>query len=196
MHNTGIIILAAGNSSRLGRPKQLLSYNGKSLICNIVDAALDTKPNLIVVVTGYYADEITQDLNTKEVEIVYNEHWAEGMGSGIVVGLHKLLQLKPNIKNVILTVCDQPFVTSDFISNLLSQKNKSNKTIVSSAYAGTSGTPVIFDRIHFEALSSLKGTEGAKKLLEQLKEDMISVPFKKGDFDIDTEADYKKLIND
>jgi len=196
MVDTGIIILAAGNSSRLGRPKQLLSYNGKSLICNIVNAALGTKSNLIVVVTGCFADEVAQNLHEKKVDLVYNENWAEGMGSGIVVGLKKLIQLKPEIQNVILTVCDQPFVTSDFLSKLLSDKNKSKKTIVSSAYAGTFGTPVLFDKTHFQALLSLKGTEGAKKLLEQLKEDMVSVPFRKGSLDIDTEADYIQLIND
>jgi molybdenum cofactor cytidylyltransferase len=196
MLNTGIIILAAGSSSRLGRPKQLLSYKGKSLICNIVDAAIDSKPDQIIVVTGYLADEVSKELDKRKVELVFNKHWEEGMGSGIVIGLNRLLQLKSEIQNVILTVCDQPFVTSDFLSNLLSGKNKSKKTIVASAYAGTYGTPTLFDRTHFQSLLSLKGTEGAKKLLEQLKEDMISVPFEKGSLDIDTEADYIKLIND
>jgi molybdenum cofactor cytidylyltransferase len=196
MLNTGIIILAAGSSSRLGRPKQLLCYKGKSLICNIVDAAIDSKPDQIIVVTGYLADEVSKDLDKRKVELVFNKHWGEGMGSGIVIGLNRLLQLKSEIQNVILTVCDQPFVTSDFLSNLLSEKNKSKKTIVASAYAGTYGTPALFDRTHFQSLLSLKGTEGAKKLLEQLKEDMISLPFEKGSLDIDTEADYIKLIND
>lgn len=196
MLNTGIIILAAGNSSRLGRPKQLLSYNGKSLICNIVDVALVVNSAQVLVVTGSFADEVSQELQGKKVELVFNEHWADGMGSGISLGLHKLINLEPEIQNVIIAVCDQPFVTSDFLSNLLSLKNKSKKTIVSSAYAGTYGTPVLFDRTHFQALLNLKGTEGANKLIKQLKEDMISVPFEKGSLDIDTEADYIKLIND
>ena len=79
---------------------------------------------------------------------------------------------------------------------IVALKNKSKKTIVSSSYAETFGTPVLFDKKHFEALLSLKGNEGAKKLLGLLKDEMISLPFKKGSWDIDTEADYTKLIND
>jgi molybdenum cofactor cytidylyltransferase len=196
MLNTAIIILAAGSSSRLGQAKQLLLYKGKTLIRNIVDAALGATFAPIIVVTGSFADEVSLDLKGKHVELVYNQNWPQGMGSGIVSGMNKILQIIPDVENVVLAVCDQPFVTSDYLFNLYSLKNKSKKTIVSSAYAGTFGTPVLFNKKHFKALLSLKGNEGAKKLLELLKDDMISLPFEKGGLDIDTEADYIKLIND
>ncbi|RZL14901.1 MAG: nucleotidyltransferase family protein, partial [Pedobacter sp.] len=149
-----------------------------------------------VVVTGALHQELLPELEGLPLMVERNPHWADGMGSGISLGFHKLINLEPEIQNVIIAVCDQPFVTSDFLSNLLSLKNKSKKTIVSSAYAGTYGTPVLFDRTHFQALLNLKGTEGAKRLIKQLKEDMFSTPFEKGKLDIDTEADYIKLIND
>ena len=196
MHKTAILILAAGSSSRLGRPKQLLSYNSKTLICNIVDAAIAAELSPVIVITGSSAEEVSLELAEKNVEIVFNDNWPDGMGSGIVTGIKKLLQLSPDTAEVIIAVCDQPFVTSDFLSNLVALKNKSKKTIVSSSYAETFGTPVLFDKKHFEALLSLKGNEGAKKLLGLLKDEMISLPFKKGSWDIDTEADYTKLIND
>jgi molybdenum cofactor cytidylyltransferase len=196
MTSTAIIILAAGCSSRLGRAKQLLPYKGTTLIRNIVDAALGAAIVPVIVVTGSFANEVSADLKGKDVEIVYNQKWLEGMGSGIVAGMNRLLEIKPEVDNVVVAVCDQPFVTSDFLINLLSLKNKSKKTVVASAYAETFGTPVLFNRMHFAALLGLKGKEGAKKLLELLREDMIGVPFPKGSLDIDTEADYIKLIND
>jgi len=196
MPNTAIIILAAGSSSRLGRPKQMLTYKGKTLICNIVEAAVGAKLSPIVVVTGHSAEEVIEELKEKDVETVFNGNWAEGMGSGIGVGMQKLFDLQPNIEDLIIAVCDQPFVTSDFLSKLVSLKNKSKKSIVSSSYAGTFGTPVLFNRKHFEALLGLKANEGAKKLLGLLNDEMTSLPFEKGDWDIDTEADYTKLIND
>jgi molybdenum cofactor cytidylyltransferase len=194
--NTAIVILAAGSSSRLGRPKQLLTYKGKTLICNIVDSAIAAKLSPIIVVTGHSAEEVVEELKEKDVETVFNGNWPEGMGSGIVVGLQKLLELEPNMEDLIIAVCDQPFVTSDFLSNLVSLKNKSKKSIVSSSYAGTFGTPVLFNRKHFKALLGLKGNEGAKKLLGLLTDEMTCLPFEKGKWDIDTEADYTKLIND
>jgi molybdenum cofactor cytidylyltransferase len=196
INNTAIIILAAGSSSRLGRPKQLLNYHGQSLISNIVDAASKTNFRPVIVVVGCYAKEVSHNLKGKDVTLVLNENWAQGLGSGIAVGIANLIKLKPETNDVILAVCDQPFVTSEFLSKLLSIKNKSQKTIVSSAYAGTYGTPVLFDKKHFDALLKLEGNEGAKKIIEQQKDEMLSVPFLQGSFDIDTEADYIKLIDD
>ncbi|MEJ7557785.1 MAG: nucleotidyltransferase family protein [Pedobacter sp.] len=196
MDNTAIIILAGGNSSRLGRAKQLLPYKGTTLVRNIVDAALVAALVPTIVVTGASSEEVSKELDGMKVELVYNQNWKQGMGSGIVTGMNRLLAMVPLVENVIIAVCDQPFVTSDILINLHSLKNKSKKTIVSSAYADTVGTPVLFNKIHFRALLGLKGNTGAKNLIEEQKEDMISLPFERGSLDIDTEADYLKLIND
>jgi len=196
MQDTAILVLAAGNSSRLGQPKQLLSYLGKTLIQNIVDVALSTNADAVFVITGSFSDQVILNLEGRDINIVQNLDWAEGMSSGIRIGLKAAIEKLPNLENVILTVCDQPFVTSDFLCKLLLLKNKSKKTVVSSAYAHTIGTPVLFDKRHFDSLFGLKGKDGAKKLLEVLKDDMITISFPKGFIDIDTEADYIKLIND
>lgn len=196
MLDTAIILLAAGSSSRIGRPKQLLDFKGQTLIQRIVDAAVGTGAPLVVVVTGSVSKEVVENLEGRDVVFAFNSQWMDGMASGIVVGLEKVLFCSPNIENVILVVCDQPFVTSDFLSKLLFLKNKSKKTIVSSAYGNTVGTPVLFNRKHFSALLGLRGTEGAKKLLKLLKDDMVTLPLENGEVDIDTEADYIKLIND
>ena len=196
MLNTAIILLAAGNSSRMGRPKQLLDYRGKTLVQHMADIALGTAASLVIVVTGSYSDEVIASLEGRNVVVAFNSQWEEGMASGIVLGLQKALADSPSIDNVILAVCDQPFVTSDFLSKLLFLKNKSKKTVVSSGYVNTVGTPVLFDKKHFTALLGLKGIEGAKKLLKLLNDDMVTLPLENGEVDIDTEADYIKLIND
>ena len=196
MLNTAIILLAAGNSSRMGRPKQLLDYRGKTLVQHMADIALGTAASLVIVVTGSYSDEVIASLEGRNVVVAFNSQWEEGMASGIVSGLQKALADSPSIDNVILAVCDQPFVTSDFLSKLLFLKNKCKKTVVSSRYVNTIGTPVLFDKKHFTALLGLKGKEGAKKLLKLLNDDMVTLPLENGEVDIDTEADYIKLIND
>ena len=180
----------------MGRPKQLLKFQGLTLIQRIVDASLATEAELIVVVTGSHSEEVMESLHGKNVVFAFNPQWMDGMASGIVLGLAQVLRYSSTIENVIIAVCDQPFVTSDFLSKLLYLKNKSKKTVVSSAYANTVGTPVLFDKKHFSALLDLKGTEGAKKLLKLLNNDMVALPLENGEVDIDTEADYIKLIND
>ena len=180
----------------MGRPKQLLKFQGHTLIQRIVDASLATEAELIVVVTGSHSVEVMESLHGKNVVCAFNPQWMDGMASGIVLGLAQVLRYSSTIENVIIAVCDQPFVTSDFLSKLLYLKNKSKKTVVSSAYANTVGTPVLFDKKHFSALLDLKGTEGAKKLLKLLNNDMVALPLENGEVDIDTEADYIKLIND
>jgi len=195
MNKTGIIILAAGNSSRLGRPKQLLPYKGKTLITHITSEALQTSLDPIVVVTGAFAGEVQDELkNVRGITIAYNQYWNTGMASGIVTGLSKTLSLQPDIAALILAVCDQPFINAGLFQQLIVKKDESRNGIVACAYSDTIGTPVLFARRYFEELSQLSGNEGAKKLLQRHKEDLATVVFPGGNIDIDTEEDYQKLF--
>ncbi|CAM4106589.1 molybdenum cofactor cytidylyltransferase [Pedobacter westerhofensis] len=220
----GIIILAAGSSSRLGEPKQLLSYQHKSLLQHTIDAAKDTRDGIVVVILGGNHEAVA-----KEVEgpgLIYNADWEEGMSSSIRTGLSALLEKytapEPNdpadiegtelqaglqsdetttseaqtdLDGVIITVCDQPFLTTAVLEALLDEAKLSGKSIVASAYNGTLGTPVYFGRQHFDDLLALKGQEGAKMLLKKYEAQVASVPFEKGEIDIDTFEDYQKLIS-
>lgn len=193
MSETAIIILAAGNSARLGRPKQLLPYKGKTLIGHIVGEAYAASLHPIVVVTGAFAPEISDALKGQPVEIFYNPNWETGMGSGVVTGLSGLLGAYPGIQSVIITVCDQPFISALLFQQLIERKALSGKEIIACSYSDTVGTPVLFGRPWFEKLLNLSGNEGAKKLLQQHKEDMSAISFPEGDIDIDTEEDYRRL---
>ncbi|HCN82684.1 MAG TPA: nucleotidyltransferase family protein [Sphingobacteriaceae bacterium] len=190
----GIIILAAGNSSRFGSPKQLLQYKNKSLVQLVADEAIRTVSKSVIVVTGGNKTLIETDLKDKEIQIVYNPDWQEGMASSISCGLKDLVKSFPQLENVIITVCDQPYISSDLFKDLIKKKSSSRKNIIASAYKNTFGVPVLFDKRYFNDLLGLKGQSGAKKLLKNFADDVDSVIFKKGDIDIDTVRDYENLL--
>ena len=194
MTNTGIIILAAGSSSRFGNTKQLLHFNGKTLLQHAIGEAIDADAEPIVVVTGANADEISKEIENEKVGIVFNKEWEQGMASGIVIGLKKAITLNKELEKVIITVCDQPFVSSLLFQQLFQEQNKSAKHIVASAYADTVGTPALFTGKYFDALMGLTGDQGAKILLKKYSEDLAAVDFPGGDIDIDTQEDYENLL--
>jgi molybdenum cofactor cytidylyltransferase len=191
MSRTGVIILAAGNSSRLGRPKQLLPYRGKTLLTHVVAEAL-TAELQPVVVTGAFREEVEASLKGEPVTLAYNPDWEAGMASGIAAGLSKLL-LVPDVGAVIVSVCDQPHLTSALLLQLVSTFETSGKGIVACAYGGSVGTPVLFGRSYFDQLSVLSGSEGAKKILKLYPDDLAVIPFPGGDVDIDTAEDAERL---
>ena len=191
---TGIVILAAGNSSRLGEPKQLLHFKGKSLLNIVCEEALKTSFRPIVVVLGAYADQIPRE-NGNEINYKFNAEWEKGMASSISAGLTNLIGIDETIENVIITVADQVFITANIFENLVTEQKRSGKGIVAATYAKTTGTPVLFHKKYFEKLLSLEGNAGAKKIVQHHLEDTSTVSFEKGAIDIDTQEDYEKLIN-
>ena len=192
---TGIVILAAGNSSRLGRPKQLLEYKESTLLKNTISEALNVPNSFVIVVTGANNQNIEKDLDSAAITLCFNEDWETGMSSSISKGLKEILHLNPDSEKCIFAVCDQPFVTSSIFENLINEYHKTQKGIVASAYSETLGTPVLFHKKYFNELLDLKGQEGAKKIIKKYLEDTVSVPFAKGNIDIDTEEDYTTLIS-
>jgi molybdenum cofactor cytidylyltransferase len=192
--HTDIIILAAGASTRLGRPKQLLPWQGVTLLQHAVQIALTvtTQP---VVVTGANSKHLAAALDPGQVKWVFNPNWEQGIASSIRCGLQTLLNRTPQPDQVIFMVCDQPFVTVELLLDLINEQQKSRKPIVASAYADTLGIPALFDKSLFSQLLELQGDTGAKKLIQQYAEDVASVAFEKGAYDIDTESQYNELVD-
>jgi molybdenum cofactor cytidylyltransferase len=186
------VILAAGSSSRLGKPKQLLLYNGATFIENSVRNALDAGCLPVVVVLGANREEIIPVIDNYLVEIVINEDWNSGMGSSISSGISKIESVK-DVKASILMVCDQPFVSKELLKSLIITYENSGGQIVASSYGGIVGVPALFDQRYFSELAGLAGNEGAKRIIQLNKETLIQVPFEEGSLDIDTLDDYKKL---
>ncbi len=187
-----IIILAAGNSSRLGQPKQLLEFQGKSLLKNSVNQALAINEAVVIVVSGAEKTSLEKELQNTKAILCHNSDWQLGMSSSIKTGLKKALQLHPQITACIISVCDQPFITENIFKELI-LKYKSNDKIIASCYSETAGTPVLFPKKYFLELLNLTVNEGAKKLLDS-EEKVLLVNFDKGEIDIDTMEDYQKLI--
>lgn len=192
---TAIIILAAGNSSRLGRTKQLLDYKGKTLLQTVIDETLKTDCKPIIVVLGANADEIAAKHENDQVSFVINENWESGMASSIVAGLSTLIKKNSEIDSIIIAVADQVFIKMINFKNLIEKQIETGNNIIASKYAETIGTPVLFKKDYFETLLSLKGTDGAKKILKQYPQDLETVVFEQGEIDIDTETDYNHLIS-
>jgi len=192
--NTGIIILAAGNSSRLGRPKQLLKYKDKTLLDLVTAEALKIPTIPTVVVLGAYSKEILNHHTYLEIAYIVNPNWQTGISSSIAAGMSAIGNQSKEIENVIIAVADQVFITSKVFEKLLQKRKLSSKGIIASSYAETVGTPVLFSKKYFEKLLSLTGNTGAKSIVQLNMEDTEIIPFELGHIDIDTETDYNNLI--
>ncbi len=194
MQETAIIILAGGNSSRLGRPKQLLPWNGDTLIGRIADVALKATKGSVLVVTGAHEAATREALAGKGVTIVQNKHWEEGMSSSIRTGIEALAGSQPLPQNVMLCVCDQPGVSPGLFARMIAAKEETGKGIIACTYADTIGVPVLFDSRYFYILQDLQANEGAKGLLFRYRDDVGTVAFPEGERDIDTQEDYRQLL--
>ena len=193
MNENVIIVLAAGASTRMQQPKQLLTYDDQSLLVHTIEEAQKSLMP-VVVVLGAHSQEIMSDINDLEIDVEVNKNWESGMASSIKAGLEKAMEIYEEMENCILAVCDQPYISSVLFQELLDQKKTSGKKIVASSYAGTLGTPALFDKKYFEDLLNMQGDHGAKNLLQKYNEDVASVHFKKGEIDIDTKSDYEQLL--
>ncbi|MES2377147.1 MAG: nucleotidyltransferase family protein [Bacteroidota bacterium] len=190
---TALIILAAGASSRLGFPKQTLLYKGRTLLEIAIEAGLKSKCRHITVVLGANADKIEPGLQDYPINIIHNSDWETGMASSIALAI-KETQQDISVKQAVIMLCDQPFVTGRLIDSLLYKQQETGKKIIACTYNDTTGVPVLFNRALFEELTTLQGQEGAKKVLNAHPGDMATIPFDKGGVDIDTVADYEELL--
>ena len=194
MGKIGAVILAAGESSRLGQPKQLIQFRGKSLLHRIVDAAKKARCSPTVAVIGSDREEVERELKAEGAIIVENENWRLGIGTSIRVGMRRLIDKAPTLEAVVLLVCDQPFVDARAIARLITMQEKTKRAIVASRYANTLGVPALFDRSCFQELLALDNATGAKTVILSNRERVAEFPFPKGKIDVDTLDDYEKLI--
>jgi molybdenum cofactor cytidylyltransferase len=194
----GIIILAAGSSSRMGQPKQLLSYEGETLLSRVVRAALETEYRPVVVVLGSHAEALQEELAATEARIVVNQEWSEGMSSSIRCGLRALeTAARETTEAAILMLCDQPFVTSDIIKRLVETYLAQRPLFVASEYetkdGKTWGVPAIFSRTLFAELMELRGAAGAKRIIARHEAAGLIMAVPEAAFDVDTLDDYLAL---
>ncbi len=191
--STGLVILAAGESKRMGEPKQLLAYRGSTILHNAIDAALSLPDAPVVVVLGAHAAQIRTGLNDPRLLIAENPDWREGMGGSLRTGLSALLTAHPEISAVIFLLCDQPLLCVTTLHKLIATHERTGCAIVASEYAGALGVPALFARSMFPKLLTLQGETGARQLIRSHLDRTIGVPFQAGADDIDTPSDYRAL---
>jgi molybdenum cofactor cytidylyltransferase len=193
--NCAIVILAAGDSSRLGRPKQLVEVNGKTLLQHTIDVAIKAKVEMVCVVLGSNYQILEDHIKGRQVEIVHNKNWQDGMATSITCGLNYVLAVQADTDKIIFMVCDQVYVNTELINALMAKQIETQLPIIASAYGETFGIPALFSKEMFGELLELSGETGAGKLIRKYKEKVATVFFDKGEIDVDEESDLVGIVN-
>lgn len=184
---TGLILLAAGQSARMGQPKQLLPFQGRPLIRHACEVALASTCRPVVVVIGERAAQMRTALAGLPVEICENVNWAQGIGSSIHAGVQ--IADTGNWDALVLALADQPMIRPEIYDELV----KRHAPVVASQYAGTVGVPALFTRCMFPALLALDPNQGCKSVILANRQTAVLVDCPEAEVDVDTPEDYQRL---
>lgn len=192
--NITLVILAAGASSRMGSPKQLLSWGNVNLITHAINNALGSNVGEVIVVLGANYDIIFQEISHLPVTIVFNNQWEFGLGSSIASAIDYLNNQEEKPNGVLITLADQPLVTSEHINELILNFSPGTNQIIATSYSNRKqGVPVLFDSHYFKTLSQIDGDLGAKSILKENKAFVKSLNLSFRNIDLDTLEDYKTV---
>jgi molybdenum cofactor cytidylyltransferase len=192
-HQIAAIILAAGASSRMGRPKQLLDWGGRPLVRVVAEQALAAQLDDVIVMVGGAGDAVTAALAGLALRVVDNPAYAEGQSTSLRAGV---AALGPAVAAAVVMLGDQPFVTAAIVERLIAEWRATGAAIVAPSYRGRRGNPVLFARAIFPELLAVAGDQGARAILAAHAAELRLVPFDDDRplADIDTPADYERLI--
>ncbi|MDQ2794666.1 MAG: nucleotidyltransferase family protein [Bacteroidota bacterium] len=187
-----LLLLAAGASTRMGRPKQLLPYHGRTLLRHAAETAVASGCAPIVLVTGALHEELIGEISDLPIQAVRNQNWESGMASSIQTGLAALAPAQPRAVLIMLT--DQPLITPELLRQLVAQQQQTQSPIVATAYGDVLGVPAVFDRALLPELLQLQGQQGAVRLIAGLGGAVGRVDFPAGLLDVDTPEQYAALV--
>jgi len=189
-----ILLLAAGGSSRMGQPKQLLPWGSQTLIEHQIQT-LQATGNPVNVVLGSNSNLVIPVIEKYPANIILNTNWESGMGSSISLGIDQIIQKFPDAKGVLITLLDQPLITTSYIKKMLvTYQPNSQQILVSHSASGWTGVPVLFDKCYFKELSELRNEEGAKKIVRRHEENVILLDGGELLEDMDTPQTYQQLL--
>ena len=193
MNSVAGVIIAAGSSSRLGQPKQLVEWDGETLLKRAIRVAQESGTTPLLVVLGAHREEIESRVDFSGTKIVVNRNWEEGMASSIRVGIEGLRENESEAAGVLLMICDQPAVTAEHLHRMVAAFQRNPTSAIASVYAGKRGIPAIFPSDAFDELLALRGDRGARGLLSNLARTVIEIALIDGDLDIDIPEDLSRL---
>lgn len=181
------LVLAAGGSSRLGRPKQLLERDGKPLVAGVVEKLQRAGVERILVVLGSAESDVRRALDPYSVELISNPTWSSGLGTSIAAGV---ASLPASADAVLIALTDQPELDSEHYRQLLRQF-ANGAEIVATGYPGRAGVPALFPREFFHELSRLSEDQGAQGILERESARVIILRNPAAESDIDVPGDLR-----
>ncbi len=194
--SVGIIILAAGASRRMGSPKQLLKIDNQTLIERAIELTQALTNQQTVVVLGANAEKIIPFIPTlPALDFIINENWEQGMGTTLKAGLKFLLSKEIDLSAVIIMVCDQPYLSTSQLKELIDTYQKTKANIVAAAYNQLKGVPALFSKDLFNQLIDLDKDEGARKIIKQYEGKIEVIDFPKGIYDLDTPKAYQAYLD-
>jgi molybdenum cofactor cytidylyltransferase len=189
----GAVVLAAGRSSRMGEPKQLLVLEGKPLLQHTLTNLCDAKVRDIVVVLGFAAQAIQHHVQLREARVVENPDYEQGMASSLRAGL---AALDPTTDAALIVLADQPSVRPETLNHIIAQYEQSDAQIVVPMYQGFRGNPVLLDRSVFPEVMALKGDIGCRAVFGNHQDGIVKVTVDDIGIllDIDSKDDFAKLL--
>lgn len=193
MGKVGLVVLAAGASRRLGKPKQLLMFQQKTMLQHVLDQTGAFPFAVKVLVLGAYAKQILEPLNIADFRVKIHEHWRNGIASSLCAGVEQALADCPDLEHLLFLLSDQPFVSSELIESLVNSQLEHGKPITACRYQGQLGVPAIFEKKLFPELLQLRGDRGANRLIQQYGDRVGEFPFEMGGVDVDTAEDYRNV---
>lgn len=187
------IILAAGESKRMGQPKQLLPFRGSTLLGQIVENLLQSQAAETIVVLGYQAEKIIPQIAREPIRIVVNPDFEQGMSSSIKCGLSHISEAADG---VMIVLGDQPLIEKETIDLLIEKHRQSERGIILPVYKGIRGHPVIFKMKYKDELLRLTGDIGGRQIIEWHPSDVLEVEVDSESvvISIDAESDYQSLV--
>jgi len=188
------ILLAAGESKRMDKPKQLMPLGKTTILEQTIDNLLGSRVSEVIVVLGYRAEEVMKKIAVKPIKITINPAYHRGMSTSIVTGLNSV---DDRAQAVMLALADQPFIDSPTINRLIAEFLSHNKGIAIPVYRGRRGHPVIFAIKYKEELLELTGDVGGRQIIRQHPDDILEVAVNSESIitDIDTTSDYQSHLN-
>ena len=189
-----LILLAAGESKRMGSPKQLLPYKGSSLIRYTTSMAATSVCGPVIVVLGANSKLISPEINDLPIHISYNPQWQKGMSTSIIAGIYTLLAIKIDFDAIVLALADQPLITDQIYNRLVEYYYSKYSLAIASSYSGTFGVPALFDSTLLPELLNIRCQGGAKQILSRYSDHSSNLDLPEAAIDIDTPADYQKLL--